>query len=1182
MSLENPYRAAGAFSGKAYIRRDADAQLIEQIDDNQYYPYFAAPRQSGKSSLLLRTMAALDPTKYRVALVDLSPFVVTSYEDFWRQFLHEVARGANFDPAPISQEDPRDVLLLWLRSCKQRLIVFMDEIDVLLSVDCREQIFSKLRTFFNLRARLDTADLQRVQFVLAGAAHSSRFIKDPRWSPFNVAIEIELEDLSPAQVSQLAVYLATAGAFAGPDLIARVHELTGGSVFLCQLVFEQLWNLAARGKPRLDAADVDVVVATIVSESTRNIHFFNIFRLVTADARLTMLFRRLTEGQELGLEEHKELRLTGICRGASPFRNEVYARVFGPGGPLDLKVGDRQIQLTRALDAAIARRDELLGDPRAEPRALERAEADIRKVRRSFREGAQLQVGDVLGHGHFRLEEHIGQGGFAAVWRATDLRDNKTVAIKILHGQFAEDKSRRERFFRGAWKMSELQHPAIVQVLEPYGDENGRYYFVMEYLPDGTLHDAVQDQEVTGERALRLLMQIGQALHFAHTRGLVHRDVKPSNVIIDGERAKLTDFDLVRETDLTGGTRTGAMGTFIYAAPEVMSRPQDADARADIYGLGMTAVFALFGGDLAMDVIRDADRFIDHLPCNPGIQDVLKKAVAWDRNDRFTTAAEFVAALERACELPVAAAAGAGARDEAPVAAKTSPKLPGALVSTPAAASRSKIAAPAKPTSAATLGLSPPVAPVVSAAPAPVAASAPALAPASAPEAQRRPASAPATSASVPSPEAQRRPAAPGRRSSTDAALPAVPSDSEARRAAPAALVLSAAAQRALRALEGEEDAEEAVEDDGFELSITDSGEHSAVSGWAQPAEQPHDGAPMASAAAPASKLSQEHGAGAPSRGRAPGPPPPATEVPPPVMVTAAAITAAALRAGSGPVSLRSTTWPKEQVPIVRAEPSPAARSGAWAKTPRQRTYLVGLAASVLLLLIGRSVLQADTTVREESTLAHNTVEARDVPGSTTGPGASGATSDGQRLVTSPAPPNGVGTAVDTAVDTDQKGQDLPDAAASTSGPEAAETGPRPSLTTSTGPAIATPRPPRLATLIDDGCREVRLGDARRGVKQLRAAYDRAPGELEVLWCLADGYAKLGKYESALRYYHDLLEESPRHAKALRGAAQANEYLDRREAAGEMYRRLLISDPDSASAKAFFAEEKRRKSLKSP
>jgi hypothetical protein len=111
VSLDNPYRAAGAFRGKAYIRRDADAQLIEQIEDNQYYPYFAAPRQSGKSSLLMRTMAALAPVKYRCALVDLSPFVVNAYDDFWRQFLYEVARSANFDPTPIATEDPRDVFL---------------------------------------------------------------------------------------------------------------------------------------------------------------------------------------------------------------------------------------------------------------------------------------------------------------------------------------------------------------------------------------------------------------------------------------------------------------------------------------------------------------------------------------------------------------------------------------------------------------------------------------------------------------------------------------------------------------------------------------------------------------------------------------------------------------------------------------------------------------------------------------------------------------------------------------------------------------------------------------------------------------------------------------------------------------------------------------------------------------
>jgi hypothetical protein len=1164
MSLENPYRAAGAFSGKAYIRRDADAQLIEQIEDNQYYPYFAAPRQSGKSSLLLRTMAALDPTKYRVALVDLSPFVVSSYEDFWRQFLHEVARGANFDPKPIGEEDPRDVLLLWLRSCKQRLIVFMDEIDVLLSVDCREQIFSKLRTFFNLRARLDTAELQRVQFVLAGAAHSSRFIKDPRWSPFNVAIEIELEDLSPAQVSQLSVYLATAGAFAGPELTARVHELTGGSVFLAQLVFEQLWNIAARGKSRLDVVDVDGVVATIVAESPRNIHFYNIFRLVTADARLTMLFRRLTEGQELGQEEYKELRLTGVCRGASPFRNEIYARVFGPGGPLDLKVGDRQLQLTRALDAAIARRDELLGDPRAEPRALEKAEAEIRKVRRSFREGAQLQVGDVLGHGQFKLEEHIGQGGFAAVWRATDTRDGKTVAIKVLHGQFAEDKSRRDRFFRGAWKMSELQHPAIVRVLEPYGDDNGRYFFVMEYLPGGTLHDAVQELEMSGERALRLLMQVGEALHFAHSKGLVHRDVKPSNVMIDGERAKLTDFDLVRETDLTGGTRTGAMGTFIYAAPEVMSRPQDADARADIYGLGMTAVFALYGGDLAMDVIRDADRFIDHLPCNPVIQDVLKKAVAWDRNDRFATAAEFVAALERACELPVAAAgqavflpAGVAAREEEAVAARTSPGMLPSLAGSPApmAGVAGKKAVAATPAGAAAPGWSPAPGGALPRAPA-----APSVAGGAPPPASRAPSAAPgapvvasggaagpvvagqAPAASGPSQGPLRKASGPAR-SPTHGALPVVAGGSGPKRASSSGPVLSVAAKRALQALEEEDDA---AEEDSFDLSVSESGVRERDEG--------------ASAGALPGALARER-AVAPASAAPQGPVAPLHAT-----ISAAEMAAAALRAGSAPIG-RSTTWPKEHVPKVMSEPAPAVAPHERSRAPRQRIYLVGLAVTLLLLLVGRTCLQAPTGDggKVDPLLAsRTTTEPERKTGDEAGvlalkpdPGATSAPS---------RPPNPT-EVVPLPVD-------LGSAGTTSSGPE---TGSGEASTTATPTETAVePRPPSVARQIDEGCRQVRFGDARHGVEQLLVAHDRAPRETLLLWCIADGYAKLGKYESALRFYNDLLEEHPLHVKALRGAAQANEYLNRRAAAAALYERLLVRAPKDPSALAFFASEAER------
>ncbi len=1079
MSLENPYRAAGAFSGKAYIRRDADAQLLEQLDDNQYYPYFAAPRQSGKSSLLLRTMAALDPTKYRSALVDLSPFVVTSYDDFWRQFLHEVARSANFDPAPIGREDPREVFLQWLSSCKQRLVVFMDEIDVLLSVDVREQIFSKFRTFFNLRARLDTAALQRLQFVFAGAAHSSRFIKDPRWSPFNVAIEIELEDLSPTQVSQLAAYLGTAGSFAGPDLTARVSELSGGSVFLCQLIFEQLWNQAARGKSRLDAADVDAVVTTIVAESPRNIHFYNIFRLVTADARLTMLFRRLTEGQELGHEEAKELRLTGICRGANPFRNEIYARVFGPGGPLDLKVGDKQIQLTRALDGAIARRDHLQGDPRAEPRAIAAAEAEIRRLRKEFREGSQLQAGDVLGRGRYLLEARIGQGGFAAVWRAVDQRDQSRVALKVLHGQFAEDKSRRERFFRGAWKMSELQHPAIVRVLEPYGDENGQYYFVMEYLAGGTLHEAVQDEQLAPEVALRILAQVGEALQFAHERGLVHRDVKPSNVMIDGERGKLTDFDLVRETDITGGTRTGAMGTFLYAAPEVMSRPQDADVRADVYGLGMTVVFALFGGDLAMDVIRDADRFIDRLPCNGVLHDVLKKAVAWDRNDRFASAADFVSALRRASEPEAEAEA------QERVAAVARPAAPAAMPAAAAAVSRGATgAAKATPSREAP------------APPAPV----------------------------VPrwrgGPEQERR-------SQTSQATPG---------------------------LEVELAEEERGVEDGAVGQVQAAAKRHAPTLASMPLPVSEDrsaqATPRASRAIDAADsqyLAQKEHV---PRDRSLNAPAPATVQP-----------SAAPAGGPAPVTVM---------------PAPEQRAGRWPLV----LAVTGLAATLLLAFVIPGLLAGEQTaarVRLTERAPTPTPTAIFEPdlvdpvrtGTAAGEEGTTVRADPVRGTTEVVPATELAGASEPA-DATTTGID-PDATAEHPGTSSQVAPLTPDKHSDTqGPAV---RAPSLSEQIDEGCRLVRVGDAKVGVKILLEAHERKPRDQRLMLCLADGSAKVGNYKGAANFYNRLLADNQRNWKALLGAGQAYEALNERTTASIYYTLLLKQEPGNPSALAFFAEQ---------
>ena len=165
-------------------------------------------------------------------------------------------------------------------------------------------------------------------------------------------------------------------------------------------------------------------------------------------------------------------------------------------------------------------------------------------------------------------------------------------------------------------------------------------------VPGGNLRDAVIAQRVAPEWRLPLILQVGEALAEAHRKGLVHRDIKPANILIDDRgNAKLTDFDLVGAHDTTGGTHTGALGTVVYAAPECLDKPQEATARADVFGLGMTAIFCLAGRDLSMETFRDPMATVAALDCSIHIRKVLARAVAWKANRRFADAGAMVAAL---------------------------------------------------------------------------------------------------------------------------------------------------------------------------------------------------------------------------------------------------------------------------------------------------------------------------------------------------------------------------------------------------------------------------------------------------------------------------------------------------------------------------------------------------------
>src|ERR1700759_4437543 len=169
-----------------------------------------------------------------------------------------------------------------------------------------------------------------------------------------------------------------------------------------------------------------------------------------------------------------------------------------------------------------------------------------------------------------RIEGVLGRGGMGVVYRATELRLGRPVALKLIATEQASDPQVRERFEREARLTASIDHPNVIPVYAA-GEEDGHLYLVMRYV-DGTDLQALlrSDGRLPPQQAARITDQVGRALDAAHKQGLVHRDIKPSNVLLSGNHAYLTDFGITRlADDLTGSTDAGKLiGTFDYMSPE--------------------------------------------------------------------------------------------------------------------------------------------------------------------------------------------------------------------------------------------------------------------------------------------------------------------------------------------------------------------------------------------------------------------------------------------------------------------------------------------------------------------------------------------------------------------------------------------------------------------------------------
>ena len=199
----------------------------------------------------------------------------------------------------------------------------------------------------------------------------------------------------------------------------------------------------------------------------------------------------------------------------------------------------------------------------------------------------------------YELKEIVGTGGMSSVYCAFDTLLERRVALKILHEQFGSDEEHVERFRREARAVAQLSHPNIVTVIDR-GEEDGKQFIVFELIEGENLKElVVRGGPLPIRRVLELGLEVGRALAFAHAQGLVHRDVKPQNVLLNAEGlAKVTDFGIVRSLDAVGGqTETGTvLGTSHYIAPE-QARGERVDAHTDVYSFGVV-LYELLAGDV--------------------------------------------------------------------------------------------------------------------------------------------------------------------------------------------------------------------------------------------------------------------------------------------------------------------------------------------------------------------------------------------------------------------------------------------------------------------------------------------------------------------------------------------------------------------------------------------------------
>ncbi len=626
----NPYIYRGAVrSPDLFFGRQHELQEIAAFLNGNQSVSIVGPRKIGKTSLLMHLMRP--QTWPPLGLTDNNLFVYldcevlgeSSHEEIFGHIASEIQialedRELAEEPSlALAVESPSrlsfEAAIRKLNRRELRVIIVLDEFERLsANTKLNVNFFNALRSAAGRYQLVFLTASSRPLIQLTYSGRAQEILSSPF---FNIFAPVFLRLLSQEEAHQLIhVPAQRSGKPFSPALENFLYSLAGGHPLALQVAAFHAWEVADEGP------NAEMEVSRRVMQEL-HAHFQYYWHNLTHQEQRTLRTVRVAEERDLEDTTMREI-----------LRELVQKSLLLPGT-------NQYRYPSRAWADFVALQTPTTSDAIGPSHELAGA---------SF--------------GAYEVMELIGRGGMAEVYRGRHIHLKRTVAIKILAASLAEDGDSRQRFEREAQAVAMLDHDNIVHVYD-FGFTNNSCYMVIEFIEGQTLADyLILNGRLSLEQGLPLLQDVANALDYAHEHHVVHRDVKPSNIMLQMTEARpcpkafLTDFGVAKiRTGLTA-TRSGIVGTLEYMAPEQIIDSRQVDHRIDVYALGVIAFQVLtgrlpFSGDNpgAIVMAHVGSPVPDPRKDNPDLPlaaaQAIQKALAKDPNDRFESAGAFAAAL---------------------------------------------------------------------------------------------------------------------------------------------------------------------------------------------------------------------------------------------------------------------------------------------------------------------------------------------------------------------------------------------------------------------------------------------------------------------------------------------------------------------------------------------------------